>query len=90
MVFFFMAAQSRRHDTRPAQITNDLARIVASHNRQAPDVVTHHSRHGVMQDFIREGDNQILRTSFHHGTPIRKLLECPHKIAARSEKKYTW
>jgi hypothetical protein len=64
VTFFFMPAQSCGHDTCSAQVTKDLPWIIAPHDRQAADIMTHHSRHRVMKNFIRKRDDQILGSGF--------------------------
>ena len=85
MVFFFMAAQSGGHDTGPSQVTDDLPRILTTHNRQAPDVVAHHSRDCFMKNLIREGDKQKRKTLLVAGAAggMSAIFNAPGRSKAR-------
>jgi hypothetical protein len=57
MMLLFVTAQSRRHDTRPSQVAHDLLWIVTPHDRQAADIVMHHSGYSVVKNLVRKSDD---------------------------------
>jgi hypothetical protein len=85
VVFFFVPPQPGRHDTCPSQVTHEVLRIVASHDRQAADVMMDHPGNGVMKDFIRERDNQMLAAGFEDGSTVRRFIKGADEITARDD-----
>src|SRR5215471_13987678 len=78
--------ESRSHDGIPAEITEHLARIVATHYRQTADVVADHLLDGLVENFVRIRDDEISAAGVDYGQAISlEFFNRPQHVAAGND-----